>query len=215
MLKYLILLFACCAVEFVSGQDYMIVFLNKRPDAEQITKEESEVIMKGHMANIQKLASDKKLLAAGPFDGGGGIFILSTASQKAANEWLSVDPGVQAKRWNIELYSYKPAIGSICAVSEPYEMVSYTFVRFDAIVHKFNASTYPQILKKHQDFMKQVNTTGNVITEAVFGDNDGSVLVMKGEVQREVFEADPGVQEGLLELTLKKLYIAKGSFCEK
>jgi hypothetical protein len=41
------------------------------------------------------------------------------------------------------------------------------------------------------------------------------VLVMKGEVKREVFESDPGVQEGLIDLTIKKLFIAKGSFCEQ
>jgi hypothetical protein len=38
---------------------------------------------------------------------------------------------------------------------------------------------------------------------------------MKGDVQRAIFESDPGIQDGLLEMTIKKLYIAKGSFCEK
>ena len=54
-----------------------------------------------------------------------------------------------------------------------------------------------------------------MVTEGSFGDHDGGILVMKGEVQRDIFEGDPGVQEGLLELEIKKLYIAKGSFCEK
>jgi uncharacterized protein YciI len=201
--------------EIAFSQQYMIVFLNKKADAEKLSKEESDKIMGGHMANIQKLASEKKLVAAGPFDGGGGIFILATSSQSDAKEWLSADPGIQAKRWDVELYKYDPRIGSICAVSEPYEMVSYSFVRFDAVVSKFNASTYPQILQKHKEFMQQIAATGNVVTEAVFGEGDGTILVMKGEVQKEVFEADPGVQEGLLEVSFKKLYIAKGSFCEK
>jgi hypothetical protein len=38
---------------------------------------------------------------------------------------------------------------------------------------------------------------------------------MKGEVQREIFETDAGVQEGLLELVIKKLFMARGTFCEK
>jgi hypothetical protein len=54
-----------------------------------------------------------------------------------------------------------------------------------------------------------------VVTEGVFGNNDGGILVMKGAIQREVIEADPGIQEGLLEFQIKELYIAKGAFCEK
>jgi hypothetical protein len=38
---------------------------------------------------------------------------------------------------------------------------------------------------------------------------------MRGELQKEVIEADPGLQEGLLDVTYKTLWIAKGSFCEK
>ena len=38
---------------------------------------------------------------------------------------------------------------------------------------------------------------------------------MKGDLQKEVIEFDPAVQEGLLELDFKQLYIAKGAFCEK
>jgi hypothetical protein len=41
------------------------------------------------------------------------------------------------------------------------------------------------------------------------------MLVLRGEVSKEIFEADPGVQEALLQVDIKKLWIAKGSFCEK
>jgi uncharacterized protein YciI len=194
---------------------YTVVFLNKKADAEKIAKEQSDKLMEGHMANINKLAKEGKLLAAGPFEGGGGLFILNTTSQEEAKSWLSSDPGIMANRWNVELLPYQPRIGSVCVVSEPYEMIHYTFIRFNAVVSKFNASTYPDILKKHEHFTTQLSATGNVITEGIFGDADGGILIMKGDVQREVFESDPGVQEGLLDLSIKKLFIAKGSFCEK
>lgn len=198
------------------GQDkkYTLVILNKKPDAEKITKEQSDKIMEGHMANINKLAAEEKLLAAGPFEGGGGIFVLNTTSLAEANDWLSSDPGVQAHRWNVELLPYQPRIGSVCKVSEPYEMVMYSFFRFDAVISKFTASTYPQIMKKHDDLIKQLVTTGNVIAEGIFGDNGGGILIMKGDVKADAFESDPGMQEGLLEIQSKQLYIAKGSFCE-
>lgn len=205
----------CQTSGFSQDKKYTFVFLNKKPDAEKISKEQSDKIMEGHMANINALAKDGKLLAAGPFEGGGGIFILNTTSVDEAQSWLSKDPGVQAKRWDLEMFPYTPRIGSVCPVGEPYEMTHYSFVRFDAVVSKFTASTYPQIINKHNEFLKKLEATGNVVTEGIFGENDGGILIMKGDVQREIFESDPGVQEGLMDVIIKKLFIAKGSFCEK
>jgi len=197
------------------SQKFTFVFLNKKPDAEKITPEESKKIMDGHMANINRLASEGKLISAGPFEGGGGIFILNTTSVDDAKQWLSTDPGVQAKRWDIEMFPYTPRIGSACSLNPPYDMVMYTFVRFDAIVSKPTAATFPMIIKKHDDYLKKLSETGNVVAEGIFGDNEGGILVMKGDIQRDVIESDPGIQEGLLEFKILQLYIAKGAFCEK
>jgi uncharacterized protein YciI len=209
------LLVICACPVFSQDKNYSLVFLNKKTDAESLTKEQSDKIMEGHMANIGRLAKEGKLLAAGPFEGGGGIFVLNTTSTEEATNWLSTDPGIQAKRWNVEIFPFKSRLGGICPVSAPYDMVMYSFVRFDAVVSKYTASTFPQIIKKHDDYLTILARTGNVISEGIFGDYDGGILIMQGEVQREIFENDPGVQEGLIELSIKKLYIAKGSFCEK
>jgi uncharacterized protein YciI len=215
MKKLLLLIVLAFASSAHAQKQYTFVFLNKKPDAEKLSEEQSKKIMDGHMANINRLAKEGKLLAAGPFDGGGGIFIFSTTSPDEAKQWLSTDPGIQANRWNVEVLPYQPRVGGICPVGEKYEMTNYSFIRFNAIVSKFTAATYPQIIKKHDDYLKKLIDTGNVVTEGIFGDHDGGILVMKGDVQREIFETDPGVQEGLIELDIKKLYIAKGSFCEK
>lgn len=204
-----------CGTRGLGQTSYTFIFLNKNQEAPTITKEESQKIMEGHMANINKLAQEGKLLAAGPFEGGGGIFVFRKASQEELTEWLSADPGIQAKRWNIEQHLYTPRHNGICVVGEPYQMVSYSFVRFDAVVSKSNAGTFPQIIKSHDDYLKDIIAKGNVITEGIFGDHAGGIMVLKGDVDKSVFESDPGVQEGLISLTLKKLYIAKGAFCEK
>lgn len=196
-------------------QKYTIVFLNKNSEAPTITKEESQKIMEGHMANINAMASAGRLVAAGPFEGGGGLFIMKTASLDSINKWIAPDPGVQAKRWRIEMLPYFPKHGGVCLVNEPYEMVMYSFARFDAVRSKSTAGIYPQIIREHEDQMKKLSATGNLVTSASFGDNEGGIVVLKGETDKSVFEADPGVQQGLLELTFKKLYIAKGAFCEK
>lgn len=212
---FLLTLMVASASLFAQDSVYTFIFLNKNPQAEKLTKEQSTAIMEGHMANINRLAKEGKLLAAGPFEGGGGIFVFKKASAEEIADWLKPDPGVQAKRWHIEQHNFTPRVNGICPVSEPYEMVMYSFVRFDAVVSKFNAGTYPEIIKKHDDYLKEIANTGNVVIEGIFGDNDGGILIMKGDVNRSVFELDPGVQEGLIDLTIKQLYIAKGSFCEK
>jgi uncharacterized protein YciI len=199
----------------LSQDKYTFVFLHKRTDAPAITKEESDEIMKGHMGNMQKLNKEGKLLAAGPFDGGGGIFIFRSTSTKEVTEWISPDPGVQAKRWNIEMLSYEPTIGGICPVGEKYEMTSYTFVHFKPKIYKFNVQEISDTIKEHNKFMKELSNGGNVITHALLGETDGAILVMKGDVQQEVILEDPAVKGALFEPEFKKLYIAKGSFCEK
>jgi hypothetical protein len=39
--------------------------------------------------------------------------------------------------------------------------------------------------------------------------------VLRADVTKEIVDADPAVNTGSLKFEMKKLYIAKGSFCEK
>ncbi|MFM8914215.1 MAG: YciI family protein [Flammeovirgaceae bacterium] len=216
-LRSYLLLFLICAATVASKAQYnqVFVFLHKRTDLPVMPKEQVDKIMEGHMANINRLAKEGKLLAAGPFEGGGGIFIFSSNSIETVSEWLASDPGVKAERWRVELQPFYGRIGKVALVNEPYEMVMYTFVRFTPNIAKFNIQELPEIFLKHDNYLKQLNKTGNVVGEGVFGDTEGGVLIMKGEVQPSVFETDPAVQEGLLQLDFKKLFIAKGVFGER
>ena len=199
-----------------SAQDYTFIFLNTRTDKQELSKEEVDKIMQGHMDNINRLAKEGKLIVAEPMEGGGGIFIFNTTSADEARQWLSTYPGVQANRWNIEILPYTPRTGGACSVGEPYEMVTYHFIRFTPQVTKVTSGNYPEILQRHDAYIKnQFSTTGNVIAAGTFGDHDGGILILKGELQKEIVEADPGVQEALLQVSIKKLWVAKGSFCEK
>jgi uncharacterized protein YciI len=164
-----LILAACLALSgqlIAQPRSYTIAFLNSKPDADKVDKETTSKLMEGHMANINRLAKEGKLLAAGPFDGGGGLFIFNTTSIEEAESWINSDPAVRANRWNIELLSYTPRIGSICPVSEPYEMISYTFVRFNAIVEKFTASSYPSLIRQHDAYVKEVVDRDDIVTEA-------------------------------------------------
>jgi uncharacterized protein YciI len=194
---------------FGQNKSYTFVFLNNKPDKEVLSKEKSDSIMQGHMNNIGRLAKEGKLLAAGPFEGGGGIFILNTTSVDEANQWLATDPGVQAKRWNIETLPFTIRFGSVCPVGEKYEMVFYQFVRYSPFV------IAPERLKQHNEYLKGLIKDGLVISEGTFDDKGNGVLLLKADATKEHVEADLPIRDGLLRFEMKKLYIAKGSFCEK
>ncbi|KXK28398.1 MAG: YciI-like protein [Bacteroidetes bacterium OLB12] len=195
--------------------ELIFVFLNKRTDKAELPEAELKKIMDGHLANINRLAKEGKLISAGPFDGGGGIFIFKSKSVEQVKEWLQTDPGVQANRWRVEVLPYFPHIGGACAVGEQYEMVTYHFVRYIPNIAKFNIQDAPRTFKKHDDYLKEIIKTGNVVTEASFGDEEGGILIMKGDLDKAVIESDPAVREGLLQLEFQKLWIAKGGLCEK
>ncbi len=195
--------------------EHIFVFLNKKTDKLELPEEEIKKIMEGHLANIKRLASEGKLIAAGPFDGGGGIFIFKSNSIDQVKEWLKTDPGIQANRWNIEVLPYYSRLGSVCAVNEPYKMVTYQFIRYTPYISKDNITQLPEIFRKHHEYLKAQRNSFNIVTEAVFGEVDGGILVVNGEVPIQVIESDPGITIGLLEAEIKNLWIAQGAFCEQ
>lgn len=210
-MRKLIVLFVFITVgvaAFAQAKSYTFVFLNNKPDKEVLSKEKSDSIMQGHMDNIGRLAKEGKLLAAGPFEGGGGLFVLNTTSVDEANQWLATDPGVKAKRWNIEMFPFTPTVNSICPVGEKYEMVFYQFVRF-------TAAASSESINKHAEFIQQLAKEGLVIGAGDFDTRGNGILILKADVTKERVDADPLVVSGALKAEMKKLYIAKGSFCEK
>jgi uncharacterized protein YciI len=69
----------------------------------------TEDIQKGHMANINRLAEMKKLIAAGPFGDNGrlrGIFVFRVRSLEEAKALTASDPAVQAGRLAMEIHPW-------------------------------------------------------------------------------------------------------------
>jgi uncharacterized protein YciI len=69
----------------------------------------TEEIQKGHMANINKLAEMKKLVAAGPFGDDGrlrGIFVFRVGSLEEAKALTATDPAVQAGRLAMDIHPW-------------------------------------------------------------------------------------------------------------
>lgn len=108
--SFFVLLAACRSTSTSApSETYQLAFLVRGPSTTQRTQEERNQLQAAHMANIQKLADEKKLLIAGPFGDGNphpetrGIFLFDTRAAATAREWTSTDPAVQAGTLAMEL----------------------------------------------------------------------------------------------------------------
>lgn len=215
MKKSLISLLFLAVAQLAFSQTHVFVFLNKRTDKAEVPKEELDKLMNGHMANMSRLAKEGKLLAAGPFEGGGGIFIFNSTSVENVKEWLQTDPGVKAERWRVEVLPYFERLGKVVLASEPIQMTNYQFIRYIPYIAKSNINELPQLFKKHDDYLAEIKKGGQVIADGIFGNTEGGILILRTEISSSVIENDPAIQQGLLQVEIKKLYIAKGAFSEK
>lgn len=203
--RFLLLSILCVVCSVAQAQDFYIVFLNKREDKAELPEEEVKKLMDGHMANISRLAKEGKLWAAGPFDGGGGLFIFKTSSLQDVKDWVLTDPAVRAERWNVEMFPYFPRTGSVCRVGDDFVMTNYHFIRYSGP----SASA-----AMHLNYLASSTGGPALIAEASLGEGNGSVLVLSAEPAVEWVNEDPAVKTGHWNPVSKKLYIARGSFCE-
>ncbi len=111
-------------------KSYVLVIL-KKGSATITDKKQVDSIFHGHMANIQRLASEGKLVLAGPMGDNDknyeGIFVFNTASVDEARQWLSTDPAIQSKDLDAELYSWycTAALQEIPALHKQVQKKSY------------------------------------------------------------------------------------------
>jgi uncharacterized protein YciI len=92
-------------------KQYMLVILKTGANAKAYPPgPELEAIWKGHMANINRLASEGKLLVAGPLLENKrryeGIFVLNVATVQEAEALLKTDPAVAAGALAHEIYGW-------------------------------------------------------------------------------------------------------------
>lgn len=204
------------AISVTAQHDKTFVFLHSRSDKPKLTDDQVEELMEGHLANIDRLAAEGKILSAGPFEGGGGIFVMSTGSVEEAQEWLSTDPGIQAQRWNLEIQPFTVSAGGICPATEPYEMVTYNFVRFEQqneiANYKVNSAKETNILPVTT--IQKLKEQDRLLLVCDFGQGKGGLLLYSGNSQDQLIEKDEAVLNGEINVSFKKLWIAKGSFCE-
>jgi uncharacterized protein YciI len=186
------------------------MFLNTNPDKEQLSDSLVGKYQKGHRANMGKLSKEGFLLAAGPFHEKGGIFIFDPTKGNL-NEKLAGDPSIMNNRFLLEIFEYEPLIGGVCPVGEDYEMVSYQFVRF----HPFSGSQVRDKTPLTKEELAEIQKELDIVTYAKFPGGSGAILIYKKEEGSELVSNFEVLKKFEYRIEEKKLYIAKGSFCEK
>ena len=101
------------AADSLGGDDYgmkMYVLVILKTGDKTAEKKVSDSLFAGHMQNIQRLATEKKLVVAGPLAKNDksyrGIFILNVKTIEEANALLATDPAVAYGLLGAELYRW-------------------------------------------------------------------------------------------------------------
>jgi uncharacterized protein YciI len=109
--------------------EFVYVKLLTGPRSAEHSPERRSEIMRGHMANMNRLADEGHLLIAGPFAkprnaAWRGLLVLNTASLDQAREWVATDPGVAEGVFTPELTPMRSAAAIRRALEVEREMLA-------------------------------------------------------------------------------------------
>lgn len=92
------------------GMKAFVLVILKTGTNQEASKEVRDSLFRGHMANINRLVTDKKLIVAGPLGKNDktyrGIFILDVKTVEEAAALVQTDPAVKAKIFDVELFPW-------------------------------------------------------------------------------------------------------------
>ena len=155
----------------------------------------------------------KRLTLAGWLEDGSMVYLLGALSVPEAREWIEQIGYEESGSVSVELIPATTRVNRLCSDNKTLE-AHYTFIRFDSHITKFNVRNAPQLFKIHDDHLKKIKNTGNVVLEVLFANDDGGVLVLRGEVEREVIYSDPSVVNGFLSPQIYEMRLTGGLRCD-
>lgn len=160
------------------------------------------------MRNLTRLADEGKLIVAGPFYDGGGIFVFGDHPVDSVWAWLNTDPAVRAQRWIIEVLRYTPLKGSVCKAPKDYTMTTYGYVRVSGVMKGEEREALSVV-------MGSVSKQDTLFAAGYFQDGGGGIMLFRNAPNDSSITATWNVGVAKTTLKARKLYIAEGSFCEE
>lgn len=206
---FLSLLLSSCSD---TGDNEYFVFLNTNENRQDLPEAEVRKIQEAHEDNLDRLAAGGFLFAAGPFDHGGGMMVLRTKDIEEARNLVNTDPAVKAGRFRVEVFPLSFIKGSICPWWEPIDMGSYGFFRFSQGPVKNK-----ERLSDHFYHLSALEDEPRVLVQADFDDKGSGILILDMPLTDDWIEKvvdNQAIQEGAIEVDIKTLWIARGTFCD-
>ncbi|MDN5203756.1 YciI family protein [Fulvivirgaceae bacterium BMA10] len=197
-------------------KSYVLAILSVNAESFSLSEHEKNSIQKKHAANIRALMEQGKLLVVGPFEGGGGIYVFKPDSKESIVEILNEDPAVKANRFNVEVFNWTPRIGNVCSTDTAAEALKYNFVRYEFNIYKATVRKLPELLDQHKEHLKSFESSGVIVIEGYFDNNEGEILLCKKDTDLDaLIGRDPTVMNGFMIPEIRSLFVSEGSFCER
>ena len=205
-----------------AAENYVLVILKLAPNAPQLDKSAGDKLQEAHMANIRKLHSEGKLVAAGPFTENGdlrGIFVLKTNSPDEAKQWTETDPTIQQHRLVAEYHIWPQPAGPFSSppVDNPMEDFLVVLYRRGPKFRPVSPAVMP-LLQRHLSYMGGLLSHGKIVAVAPFRDEPESadllgVYFVPGKDQdaaQQIVAQDPLVAEGQVRAEIHPWMTQKG-----
>lgn len=185
------------------NNNLFFVFLNTNPDKEVLDSCRIAELQAKHLANIERLYQEGKIIAAGPFYSGGGLFVFKEKSLLAVEKLVQTDPAIAANRFKLEIYPLEISFGKIAPYTKPLEMTTLVFIRLS---ENAKIKTKKQLKVLHRKFGKQIRFS------AYFMNEKGGFVVLDADFNTVKEELEKGVNSWANVLSVKQLYVAEGTF---
>lgn len=222
----LLLVAAAAPLETPAMQSYVFGLLRRGPAWTAERTAVTDSLQRGHMANIQRMASEGFLLGAGPFSGAGelaGVFIFRPDSLPALRAQAERDPAIRARRLALDLWVWHAPVG----IGEPYRRLAATPGHRDSMVAttfvflrkgpQWTAATNPEFVRDQQAHLQNIFAglaSGELAIAGPLedaGDRIG-ILVFRGDttVARRFAGRDPQVTSKRMVLETHRWLVGYG-----
>ncbi|HBY62600.1 MAG TPA: hypothetical protein DEH78_22490 [Solibacterales bacterium] len=184
-----------------AAENYCFGFLNAHAERKQIPDAEAQEIQKQHLAHLERMGMEGKLLAAGPIltpGGPRGILIYRCSSMAEAVGWASADPAVQQKRLAVEVHRLNGPDG----VGEPLmtqirkdPKTKYEMVRLPLVIlrptAKWQGAGPAELIREHDSRMTALQSEGKTRMRGRFAGDPGQPTDPARPLGLIVFSAMP------------------------
>jgi uncharacterized protein YciI len=201
-----------------------VVFLRRNPARLPMHQSIREAIMKAHMANIQKMADEGVLVAAGPMDDKEGtiegIFVLKAPSQDEARRIAAKDPTVLGNRNTIDVHPWLAPAGIGAAYfrrvkEDPAAKVAMASHAFCLVLR---GPAWPGASRPdagHERFVGSLRAAGALAAAGPVEDDPDllGIIIFRGsstDEARKALDQDPAVRSGRISIEYHLWWTADG-----